>query len=390
MALTYFLVAAILGVILRASYTTEIPITYRYVVHSHSHIALLGWVYMALTTLLYKLFLEGQGLEKGYRNLFLFTQLTLVGMLVTFPFTGYALFSIIFSTLFLFASYWFAWLFINNTPLALKRTNSYRCIKAALIYLVISSIGPWALGGIMSTLGPTSDWYRIAIYYYLHFQYNGWMIMALFGILFFVLEQNNIVLPKKTFKIFYWAVNLGIVLTFFLSVLFTKPGAFLFFISGLGGLLQLWALAMLFKLDRELNNPWGTIFSKFEFGLLKISVFLLAIKMILQLLTSLPFFANLATTVLDFTIGYLHWTFLGVVSISLFLFMDYFGMIRIPKNFIRLYLFGFLATEGIIFYKGIATWLRLPLFDGYFAVLAIASTTLPIALIYLLLYSPKN
>src|SRR5690606_21544270 len=139
LALTYFLVAAILGVILRASYTTEIPITYRYVVHSHSHIALLGWVYMALTTLLYKLFLEGQGLEKGYRNLFLFTQLTLVGMLVTFPFTGYALFSIIFSTLFLFASYWFAWLFINNTPLALKRTNSYRCIKAALIYLVISS-----------------------------------------------------------------------------------------------------------------------------------------------------------------------------------------------------------------------------------------------------------
>ncbi|MCG2462739.1 hypothetical protein K8352_18395 [Flavobacteriaceae bacterium F89] len=390
LALAYFLVAAILGLVLRTSYTTEIPITYRYVVHSHSHIALLGWVYMALTTLLYKLFLEGQGLEKKYRNLFLFTQFALVGMLFTFPFTGYALFSIIFSTLFLFASYWFSWLFIKYTPLALKQTNSFSCIKAALIYLVISSIGPWALGGIMTTLGPTSNWYRIAIYFYLHFQYNGWMIMALLGILFFVLERNNIALPKSTFKSVYWSINLGIILTFFLSVLFTEPSSSLYLISGLGGLLQLWALAVLFKINKELKRPWGTIFSGFEIGLLKWAAFLIAVKMILQLLTALPYFANLATTVLDFTIGYLHWTFLGVVSISLFLFLHYYKLIRIPKNFIRLYLVGFVTTEGIIFYKGIASWLRFSLFDGYFLALVMASATIPIALIYLLVFPPKN
>lgn len=390
LALAYFLMAATLGFILRTSYTAEIPITYRYVVHAHSHIALLGWVYMALTTLLYKLFLEGQGLEKKYRYLFLFTQFTLVGMLLTFPFTGYALFSIIFSTLFLFASYWFAWFFIKNTPLAQKRTNSFRCIKAALIYLVISSIGPWALGGIMSTLGPTSDWYRIAIYFYLHFQYNGWMTMALLGLLFFVLERKSISLPKSTFKTIFWSMNLGIVLTFFLSVLFTKPDTFLYLISGLGTLLQLWAFAMLFKINKELNKSWNTILSRFEFGLFKILAFLFAVKLILQLLTALPYFANLATTVLDFTIGYLHWTFLGLITIALFLFLHYYKLILIPKNAFRLYLFGFVATEGIIFYKGIASWLRFPLFDGYFVVLAMASATIPIALIYLLVYTPSK
>ena len=390
LAFAYFLIAATLGLILRTSYTTEIPMTFRYVVHAHSHIALLGWVYMALTTLLYRLFLDGLGLENKYRYLFWFTQFTLVGMLLIFPFTGYALFSIIFSTLFLFASYWFAWLFIKKTPLVLKQTNSYKCIKAALIYMVISTIGPWAMGGIMTTLGPTSDWYRIAIYYYLHFQYNGWMTMALLGILFFVLEQKGILLPKKTFKTFYWFINLGIVLTFFLSVLFTKPGVFLYVISGLGGLLQLWALVQLFKMNGELNKPWSNIFSRFEFGLLKMVVFLFGVKMILQLLTALPYFANLATSVLDFTIGYLHWTFLGVVSISLFLFLHHYKLIRISKSFIRMYLFGFVATEGIIFYKGIAAWLRFPMFDGYFVVLAIASATIPIALIYLLVYTPSK
>jgi hypothetical protein len=384
-ALAYFLMAATLGLILRTSYTVQIPITYKYVVHAHSHIALLGWVYLALTTLLYKIFLEGQALEKKYRSLFFFTQIALLGMLFTFPFTGYALFSIIFSTLFLFASYWFAWFFIKNTPVHLKRTSAYKCIKVALVYLVVSSIGPWALGGIMSTLGPTSDWYRITIYFYLHFQYNGWMVMALIGILFHVLESKNIQLPKRTFKMFYRSINLGIIFTFFLSVLFTQPGVFLYLISGLGALLQLWALGLLFKMNRELSKPWSAIFSRLEFGLLKTVAFLFAVKMILQLLTSLPYFANLATTILDFTIGYLHWTFLGVVSISLFLLLCRYKLIRLPKNFMALYLFGFIASEGLIFYKGMVSWLRFPLFDGYFVALVLVSATIPIALLYLLI-----
>lgn len=385
-ALAYFLMAAILGLTLRASYTVQIPITYKYVVHAHSHIALLGWVYMALTTLLYKIFLEGGGSEKKYRYLFFFTQIALLGMLLTFPFTGYALFSIIFSTLFLFASYGFTWFFIKNTPLHSKHTSSYKCIKAALAYLVVSSVGPWALGGIMSTLGPTSDWYHIAIYFYLHFQYNGWMVMALVGILFHVLERKNIQLPKKTFGVFYRSINLGIIFTFFLSVLFARPGAFLYLISGFGALLQLWALVQLFKMRREMNRPWSTIFSRFEFGLLKTVTFLFVVKMILQLLTSFPYFADLATMVLDFTIGYLHWTFLGVVSISLFLFLDHYKLVQVPKNFIQLYLFGFVVSEGLIFYKGIASWLRFPLFESYFVALVLVSATIPIAVIYLLIH----
>jgi len=51
--------------------------------------------------------------------------------------------------------------------------------------------------------------------------------------------------------------------------------------------------------------------------------------MLLQLLTAFPYFANLAATFLDFTVGYLHWTFLGVVTIALFFLLDYFKLMRI-------------------------------------------------------------
>ena len=111
---------------------------------------------------------------------------------------------------------------------------------------------------------------------------------------------------------------------------------------------------------------------------------LLALKMLLQLLTALPYFSNLAATVLDFTIGYLHWTFLGVVSIALFFFFDYFKLVRVPKKTYFIYLTGFYATEAFIFYKGITAWQNLNLFNGYFEVLAIGSFLILLSLVFIL------
>ena len=74
-----------------------------------------------------------------------------------FPFQGYAAVSIAFSTLFLFASYWFYWFFIKYTLKDKKQLQSYRILKYALIYMLISSIGPWAVGGVIASLGSKSD-----------------------------------------------------------------------------------------------------------------------------------------------------------------------------------------------------------------------------------------
>ena len=111
MAMTYFLVAAILGLLLRFYPILGLDFNYRFVVHGHSHIALLGWVYVALTTLLHFCFLEKKKSSRTYKRIFWFTQATLIGMLLTFPFQGYALLSIVFSTLFLIVSYVYAYHF---------------------------------------------------------------------------------------------------------------------------------------------------------------------------------------------------------------------------------------------------------------------------------------
>ncbi len=389
LALAYFLLAATLGVVLRSSHLVEMPANYKFIVHTHSHIALLGWVYVALTTLFYKLYLNKQGLDKKYRLLFWFTQLTLVGMLLSFPFQGYALFSILFSTLFLLASYWFTWFFIKNIPDALKKTHSFLCIKAALWYMVLSTMGPWALGAIMNTLGEKSIWYRLSIYFYLHFQYNAWMILALVGLLFYVLEKHHVQISNKDFKRFFRFMNLGVILGFFLSTLWIDPPLLFNVIGGLGALFQILAFGTLVIFVIKSKNSLRSALSSPQIILVKIIAFLLAVKLMLQLLAAAPYFAHLATIYIDFVIGYLHWTFLGVVSLGLFLSLDFFELIRIRKKVLWLYILGFVLTEVLIFYKGIAIWQGFPIFIGYFEILAIGSFLIPLALILMLIKSQK-
>ena len=382
LGLLYLCLAALLGLLLRSFPVFGFQFNYRYVVHAHSHIALLGWVYVGLTTLLHFCFVKKKGSSVAYQRIFWCTQGTLIGMLLTFPFTGYALFSIIFSTLFLIVSYVYVYHFWKNIKPKFNQSKALRCAKAALLYLVISSIGPWALGAIMNTLGPQSIWYRLAIYFYLHFQYNGWMVLALVALFLFVLEQKSIELPQKGFTQFFRMVNWGIVLTFALSVLWTEPPMGLYVAAGLGALVQCYAFVRLGILVK--NKIHLLSLSKLQIFLMRIVVILGLIKMSLQLLTALPYFARLATIYMDLTIGYLHLTFLGVISIGLFFFVDYYGLMRIAQRPFVWYFSGFVLSELLIFYRGIAAWMQWEPLGNYTVILILASILMPIGLILML------
>jgi len=388
-AFVYFAIAAFFGVVLRLFAIADIPINYKFFVHTHSHIALLGWVYVAITTLLYAVYLRKQQVSSSYKWLFVFTQVTLIGMLLTFPFQGYALFSIIFSTLFLFASYWFTWFFIKKTPIYSKTLASFKMIKIALIYLVISSIGPWALGAIMTVLGPLSIWYRMAIYFYLHFLYNGWMLLTLIGLFMYILEQHQILFSKKQFKVFVWVLNAGVIATFFLSTLWTNPSIFFNVLGGIGALCQAIAFIFLGYVIYEKREKLKPIFSTFQIKILNSIALLLGLKVVLQIASAFPYIANLAATYLSFTIGYLHLTFLGVVSLSLFFLFDYFKIFSINKKSIYLYGIGFLGTEILIFYKGFAAWQKLTLFPYYFEALTAASFLIALSLLLITVQKSK-
>ena len=369
-----------MGVLLRLFQVIPISWNFKYILHAHSHTALLGWIYIGITSLIYHIFISKTSTSKLYKRIFRFTNICVIGMLFTFPFQGYAVFSIIFSTLFLFASYWFVWFALKHVEPIFKKRFSWKLIKSALWYLAISSIGPWAIGGVMATLGPTSVWYKSSIYFYLHFQYNAWFIFALLGFLFYVFEEKNFVFDPRKLKLIYTTLHIGVILSLFLSVLWTKPPAILYFLGGIGAIFQIISFLALYVSIKNHFHTIKTEIGKNIFFLIQMSGVLTCIKLIMQLLSTLPYFSMLSFVFNDFIIGYLHLVLLGIVTSSLIVFLYYFKLLRIPKTFLVLFLIAFFSTEILIFYKAIAFWLGLPFFNSYYLMLALLSCLFPIAI----------
>ncbi len=379
-ALSYFLLVGLMGVFLRLFYILPIPGDYRFIVHAHSHVALLGWVYIALVILIYKLYFSELKKHPLYKRIIWFTNICILGMLFSFPFQGYALYSIIFSSLFLIATYWLGWFFLKHIPKKYKKTHSYICIKASIWYMVFSSIGPWAVGVVMATLGKASVYYKLAIYFYLHFQYNAWFILALIGVLFYIIEQLPIKIDEKKFKIFFLLINLSIVLSFFLSVLWTKPPIIFYILAALGAILQVLAYFYFFRIVQIAWLTLNKTLSPIVLKLLKFSGILLIVKIGFQLISAIPYFANLAYLYKDFVIGYLHWTFLGVVSLCLFAFLEHFKLVRLNWFIIVLYIIGFIFSEFLIFYKAMQLWQRWSVIPDHALILIIISALIPLSL----------
>ena len=387
-ALLYLFIAAFLGIILRLFPVTNIDATYRYVVHTHSHLALLGWVYIALTTLIYYIGIDKKK-QREHDLIFWCTQITIIGMLFSFPFIGYALYSIIFSTLFLICSYWFYAFFRRNHNFETSAI-SYKFISTSLLLMVISTIGPWALGIIMNTLGASSPWYKNAIYFYLHFQYNGWFIFCLIGIFYFLLEKSKIPFSKKVANQFFRLMLASCILTLFLSFLWTNPLTIIYVIAFFGGILQLITGRIFYKQIQEIKIKLKELLKSQLYKLLKLAFILFLIKISLQVFTGIPYFSELATNILDFVIGYLHLTFLGVVTIATFVFLKFFKLIQLPKIWTQIYILGFILSEVLIFYKGFSAWQQTYLIDKYFIFLVICSALIPIGILGILLKTSFN
>lgn len=382
-ALAWFLLAAVFGLVLRIMAFLELPVTYKFLLHAHSHIALLGWIYLASAALVYALYLRGRA-DRAYRRLFLFTQVTLLGMAVAFPLQGYAALSIAFSTLFLFATYFLTGLFLKRADAAVKRTASYTVIRWSLICLVLSSLGPWALGGIMQVAGSESPMYRSAIYFYLHFLYNGWAMLTLAGLALYALESRGVEIPARRFRQFLaWAL-VSVALTFFVSLLWLEPTRLFVGFSAVGVAAQWVALVYFVRL---LKPAWrgsekAAVPATVSWALTGAAICLLG-KFLLQTAVLIPGITSFAW-LQDAVIGFLHLVFLGVITLGLFGFLALQGYLRLERGPLALYTAGFLLTEGLLFYRAASMSRLKPVFGGFPEALAVAGAVIVLALVWLL------
>lgn len=388
MALFNLLLAAVLGALLRYAFVQEISwLKFKYFLHAHSHVAMLGWVYMALYAMLVHAFVPAERQQRrGYRWLFWLTQVSVWGMLASFPVQGYGAVSIAFSTMHIVLSYVFAgWLWRD---MGKADGFSVQLVRTALAFMVISTLGVWLMGPLMTGAFRRSAFYYMAVQFFLHFQFNGWYLFGVLGLFFRSLERKGMVLSLRWRRWFYGLLAVSCVLTYALAVAWSQPYPMVFVANSLGVTLQLLALAACLKLLWPIGKRIWQDIHGWEKALLAVAFASFVGKTLIQTAVAMPYIAQVAYTIRNYVIGFVHLMLLGAVTAFLLSHARQQQLLTtqtLPaKAGLWLLLAGFALSEGLLFVQGTLLWAAKGFLPGYYEGLFAVSALIPVGVALLL------
>ena len=386
-ALINFLLAAGMGALLRLAFVVELPwFKYKFLLHAHSHVAMLGWIYMALFALLIHAFVpEGKSLQR-YGQLFWFTQVSVIGMLLSFPVQGYGPVSIAFSTIHILLSYLFIWwLWKDIGP---QRTFSRTLLKTALFFQFFSTLGIWLMGPIMASPLRHSSFYHLAVQFYLHFQFNGWFILAILAVFFKLSEHRAITFPRRKLQVFYGLLISSVFLTYALAVVWATQATPILLVNSAGGILQLLALGVFLQLIWPVRARHQEAFTGLASLLLALAFFSFCLKVGMQALVAVPMVAEAAYTIRNYMIGFIHLLLLGTMTFFLLSYMlrEQFIPVRSPLSRwgIGLIITGFILSELLLFLQGSLQWGQVGFMPAYYESLFGVSVLIPLGIFLLI------
>ena len=353
-------IVAVLGVLMRYKIGFEFPyLDQKHLQHSHSHFAFAGWLGHTLMVLMVY-FVQTKIIDfKGnkYNTIIIANLICSYGMLVSFIIEGYGMISIILSTASIFVSYIFAYRFIKDLKLLDDDLLAKSWFKAALFFNVFSSLGTFYLAYMMASKNVVQDWYLSSIYYYLHFQYNGWFFFACMGFAFgfLNLRKSEHSFYETSFKLF----AISCVPAYFLSTLWLDLPLWIYIITVIAAVIQVFAwfkfIAVLLKTRKNILENYAPVL---RYILLFVG-FALSIKLLLQLGSTVPIISQLAFGFRPIVIAYLHLILLGIITLFILFYIYANHLIIISKNIkfgVILFTIGVLLNEIILAIQGIAAF----------------------------------
>ena len=172
------------GVFLRVQWTGRLPPLFdtRFLIHAHSHLALLGWAFIGVFALVFagsRPTLEAPGPGSGRlaaEGSFLALVFLLFG---AFLMQGYAFWSILLSMLHVCVSLALVGLYVRRRRGSMDE-SARPWLDLSMLWFVAAMLGPFllALGGRMG-----QGWVDAWVGYYLTLLFNGWLTFAVIGLL---------------------------------------------------------------------------------------------------------------------------------------------------------------------------------------------------------------
>jgi len=356
-------IVAFLGVLMRYKIAFELPyLAQKNIQHAHSHFAFAGWVTQLLMVLMvrYLSYYTSESKISKYNTLFWINIIGAYIMLISFIIQGYGFISILFSTISIFVFVWFAIWFYKDSKEIPSHSLSKNWFLVSLLFGVISSIGTFVLAYMMATKHVPQDLYLSSVYFYLHFQYNGWFWFACTGLFVSLLQPNltNTRENKTVFQLFAWSC----LPAYLLSVLWLKLPVWVYALAVISAIVQVFAWFKLLKFSLSIFkvNPRISAFLKILF---KGIAFCVTLKLLLQFGSVFPAVSKLAFGFRPIVIAYLHLVLLAIISGFLLVYLYTNELVnRSSKTvlFLVIFIVGIFLNEMLLALQGIFSFEYIP------------------------------
>ena len=323
--LSFGILGAFIGLVLRYAYTGSIiAFPFKNVLHAHSHVMLLGFIFNALLILVWINFVKS--IDKVSFRYYVAMQICMAIMIVAFILQGYAFYSILFSTLHLGISY----ILLVRLWKRLEGNKSIiLLVKFGIFFHFLSSLGPYALGPLMVLDMKESPWYRQAIFFYLHFQFYG---VYFIWIVALMANKVKLIITKKH----VFVLVFGLILLYAHSLDYNFNHWLIKFFGGLGSTLVFAILfgfrASFIKLNRNLRNIY----------------YLILTVAIINIVGTFPFFTDLVVNNRFVLVAWLHFLFLGLYVPFIWVFLEK----RIYLSIWILYAVSVILSEIFLIFPG--------------------------------------
>ena len=360
-------------------------LNYRFLTHAHSHVAMLGWIYLMIFGFFVYYFVPNK--KSLHKRLFWITQVSVWGMMVSFPIQGYGIVSISFSTLHILCSYYFSFIIWKN--LANAKPHITLFLRTSIVFMLISTLGVWLLGPAIGWYGKLSDFYQIAIQFFLHFQFNGWFHFASLGLLFYLMNISRSI----KFQLLFGFMLLSTILTFSFPLSWYFSHDSLYWMNVTGILLSVPALFIFYIIlfQKFLANSYPR--SSTEIRLIQFSVLCYAIKVLFQLGSLSPEWGDAIVSNRSLVIGFIHLLMLGMLSSLLIAFLLQFTYIK-PSLRLNLgtvcFLVGIVSSETLLLIQGYRYFLNLSPLPNFEIFISLASLLIPLGIMFYILHFKNN
>ncbi len=353
------LLVALWGVTMRLKVLLPLPfLNQKFLLHAHSHFAFSGWVSHMLMVLIAAAICRRANtgnIPYRYQLVVAGNLIASYGMLIGFSWQGYGAYSIAASSLTVLVSYVFAALCWRDLGLLPIDRTTRGWIRAALAFLVGSSIGTFFLAYLMATGNTDARLQLAAVYFFLHFQYNGWFFFACMGLVHHWLRRNGIRLrhAHTLFRLFAWVC----VPTYILSVLWWDMPGWLYWLVAAAVIVQ--GVAWVAWL-RVLTPKWlrrGYRLPAMAKVLLVGVTVATTVKFVLQGLSVIPSLSQLAYSFRPIVIGYLHLVLLVIITLFIIAYAFGKGLLSIDRMAVRatgIVVVGIVLNELLLMAQGVS------------------------------------